>query len=239
MTRSAGTDPDSGRPNQPGHEPVATPNSVGSVRETYDRVAGEYAQKLFRELEGKPLDRELLQRFAARVKGRGPVCDVGCGPGQIARFLRDAGTDVSGLDLSPQMIAQARRLNPDIEFRIGNMLALDLPDGSLAGITAFYAIVNIPRASHPVVFGELLRVLEPEGLLLLAFHIGDQVLRPQELWGQPIAMEFYHLQLEPIRSLLVEAGFEITEIVERDPYPEVEFQSRRAYVFAQKPRESA
>jgi ubiquinone/menaquinone biosynthesis C-methylase UbiE len=239
MTRSAGTDPDSARRDEPGHEPAAKPNSVESVRENYDRVAGGYARSLFHELEGKPLDRELLLRFAAKVKGRGPVCDMGCGPGQIARFLGDAGANVSGLDLSPQMIAQARRLNPDIEFQTGNMLALDLPDSSLAGITAFYAIVNIPRESHAVVFRELFRVLQSEGLLLLAFHIGDQVLRPQELWGQRIAMEFYHLQLQPIQTSLVEAGFEIKDIVERDPYPDVEFQSRRAYVFARKPAESA
>lgn len=160
---------------------------------------------------------------------------MGCGPGHVARFLRDAGSSVWGLDLSSEMIAQARNLNPDIEFRTGNMLALDLADNSLAGITSFYAVVNVPWKSLPIAFGEMLRVLQPGGMLLLAFHIGDQILRPQELWGQPIAIEFYHLPLAPIRALLSDAGFEIVEVTEREPYPEVEFQSRRAYIFARKP----
>ena len=210
-------------------------NTVENVRENYDRIADEYARHIFRELEGKPIDRQLLTRFADRVQGRGSVCDMGCGPGHVAAFLREAGADVFGLDLSPQMVDLAQRLVPEVEFRTGNMLALELPDGSLAGITAFYAIVNIPMDSIPAVFAEMFRVLAPGGLLLLAFHIGDQVLRPQELWGQPVAMEFYHLPLEPIRGFLVQAGFEIADVVERDPYPDVEFQSRRAYIFARKP----
>lgn len=217
------------------HEKVVNPTLVEIVRENYDRVANQYARRLFDELNYKPLDRELLARFAAEVKGRGIVCDMGCGPGHVARFVRDAGANVFGLDLSARMVAEAQHLNPDIEFRTGNMLGLDLPNDSLVGITAFYAIVNIQRESLPEVFNELFRVLAPTGLLLIAFHIGEQVLRPQELWGQPIEMEFYHLPLELIHRLLVQAGFEIADVIERDPYPDVEFQSRRAYIFARKP----
>jgi len=92
-------------------------NTVLSIRESYDRIADEYALRIFNELQHKPIDRELLDRFAAEVAGRGAVCDMGCGPGHVARYLRDAGTSVFGLDLE---------------------------DRTLAGITAFYAIVNTP-----------------------------------------------------------------------------------------------
>ncbi|HWO38744.1 MAG TPA: class I SAM-dependent methyltransferase, partial [Candidatus Acidoferrum sp.] len=161
-----------------------------SIRESYDRIADEYAVRIFNELQHKPLDRELLNRFAAELAGRGVVCDMGCGPGHVARNLRDAGISVFGLDLSPQMIEQARRLNPDISFREGNMMELGLEDRTLAGITAFYAIVNMPKESLPLVFRELERVLQPGGLLLLAFHTGDEVLHEKELWGRPISLDF-------------------------------------------------
>jgi ubiquinone/menaquinone biosynthesis C-methylase UbiE len=210
-------------------------NNTKSIRESYDRVAGEYARRIFDELQHKPLDQKLLNRFAAEVGGRGQVCDMGCGPGHVARYLHEAGTTVFGLDLSPGMLDQARRLNPAIPFREGNMLALDLADETLAGIAAFYAIVNIPEESLPLVFREMHRVLQPGGLLLLAFHAGDEVLHENELWGQPISMDFLLLATSQIRGQLEAAGFAVEEIIEREPYPDVEYQSRRAYIFARKP----
>jgi SAM-dependent methyltransferase len=206
---------------------------IETIRSDYDRIADQYAQHIYHELDGKPLDREMLLRFANEVRGRGDVCDLGCGPGHVARFLRDAGVQVFGLDLSPQMLEQAQRLNPDIRFRYGNMLALDLPDHALAGIAAFYAIVNLRVESLPVAFREMARVLAPNGLLLLAFHIGDEVIRPAELWGRRISMEFYHFEPGTIERLVTQAGFAIEDVIERGPYaPEVEYQSRRAYILA-------
>jgi SAM-dependent methyltransferase len=205
-----------------------------SVRESYDRIAEEYTRRIADELQHKPLDRELLDRFVKQTRGRGDVCDMGCGPGHVARYLRDAGASVFGLDLSPGMLEQARKLNPDIPFREGNMLSLDIPDGTLAGVTAFYAIVNIPKQALPVVFLQIQRVLRSGGLLLLAFHIGDEVLHEDELWGQKISMDFLLFQPSEIRLDLEKAGFNIEEIVEREPYPDVEYPSRRAYILARK-----
>jgi SAM-dependent methyltransferase len=203
-----------------------------SIRESYDTLADEYALRLFHELEHKPLDRELLNRLAARVAGAGEVCDMGCGPGQAARYLRDAGAAVFGLDLSARMLEQARQLNPDIEFRVGDMLALELRDASLAGIAAFYSIVNIPRESLPRVFREMRRVLRPDGLLLLAFHTGDETLRVDELWSRKVSMDFFLLPIPAIQVDLEAAGFIVEESVERAPYPGVEHQTHRAYVLA-------
>jgi SAM-dependent methyltransferase len=211
-----------------------------AIEKSYDRVADEYARHIYTELQHKPLDRELLTRFAARVKSKGDVCDMGCGPGHVVRYLRDAGASVSGLDLSPRMIDEARRLNPDITFRQGNMLTLDLPDASLAGIAAFYAVVNLPKAFLPQVFREMARVLQPDGLLLLAFHAGQETLCPDALWDRPVSMNFYYFPPQAIARDLESASLIIEEIIEREPYaPEVEHQSRRAYIFARKPAAAA
>jgi len=206
-----------------------------AIQRNYDQIAAEYARHIFDELRHKPLDRELLDRFAAEIRGRGEMCDMGCGPGHVARYLRDAGLSVFGLDLSPGMLEQARKLNPDIPFRQGNMLCLDIPDGSLAGIAAFYATVNLPTESLPLAFRELARVLRPGGLLLLAFHAGDEIVHVDELWDQQVSMDFLFLQPPKIKLCLEAEGFVVEEIIEREPCPEVEYQSRRAYIFARKP----
>ncbi len=67
--------------------------------------------------------------------------------------------------------------------------------------------------------------------------MGDGVTGKDELWGHPISMDFFFYQPTEIRSHLEEAGFAIEDIFEREPYPpELEYQSRRAYIFARKPR---
>ena len=207
-----------------------------SIQQSYDAIATDYARRLFNELEHKPFDRAMLDRFADEVRGRGDVCDLGCGPGHVARYLRDANVAVFGLDLSPRMIEEARRLNPGIPFRKGDMLALPLADETLAGIVAFYAFVNLPLDLLPRVFREMARVLQPGAVLLLAFHIGDETLHEDELWGHAISMDFFLFPPAAIRQRLEEAGLHIEKSLERLPYPPaVEYQSRRAYIVARKP----
>jgi SAM-dependent methyltransferase len=207
------------------------------VQASYDVVADEYVRRIFEELEHKPLDRQLLNGFAAKTQAIGPVCDMGCGPGHVTRYLHERGLQIIGIDLSPVMVHHARRLNPEIEFRQGDMRSPDIDDGTLGGIVAFYSIIHIPRPDVVSVLGELKRVLRPGGLLLLAFHIGDDVLHMDDWWGQNVSLDFVFFRPEEMARFLESAGLVVLEIVERDPYPDVEHPSRRAYIFAEKPRE--
>src|ERR1700722_9497471 len=102
------------------------------VQSNYDRVANEYARHLYDELRHKPLDRQLLDRFIKGIRGQGLVCDLGCGPGQVARYLHERGVPVRGVDLSAGMLTQARELNFGIEFSQGDMRSLDVLDDSWA-----------------------------------------------------------------------------------------------------------
>jgi SAM-dependent methyltransferase len=206
------------------------------VRSSYDRVADQYVRHVYDELRHKPFDRQLLDKFADEVRGAGLACDLGCGPGQVARYLHERGVAACGVDLSTGMVERARELNPGIEFHQGDMTALDIPAGTWAGIAAFYAIVNLPPSEVKQALREMHRVLRPAGLLLLSFHIGEDVSHVEDLWGCAVSLDFYFFRTADIESYLRAAGFAIDETFERYPYePEVEYQSRRAYVFARKP----
>ena len=89
------------------------------LQNVYDRVADNYAEQFRNEMDKKPFDRKMLDWLAEKVGGSGVICDMGCGPGQIARYLRGRGMKVCGVDLSPEMVRQAQSLNPDILFRQG------------------------------------------------------------------------------------------------------------------------
>jgi SAM-dependent methyltransferase len=205
------------------------------TRESYDELAATYTERIFTELAGKPLDRHLLNRLAEDVRGHGLVADLGCGPGHVARYLHDQGVRMLGIDLSPRMIDSARQRSPDIVFRVGDMRALDLPDGALAGIVAFYSLIHIGEPEMRATLRELRRVLAPGGLLLVAFHIGEETVHRDELWGHPVSLDFRFLMPSPIVARLIEAGFAVLERVEREPYPEVEHPSRRCYLLARSP----
>jgi SAM-dependent methyltransferase len=216
-------------------EPMSELNQYfDDTQNGYSNVADEYAEKFFGELAYKPLDRDLLDRLARNVGALGPICDMGGGPGQIARYLKDHGADSLGVDLSPNMVEVARKLSPDISFFQGNMLALDLPGASWGGIAAFYSLIHIPRPLLPDALRELRRVLRPGGLLLMSYHVGEETVHLDEWWEKPVKLDFNFLQTSSVTDLLAKAGLVVEDVIERDPYPE-EHPSRRAYIFARKP----
>jgi len=210
------------------------------VRAFYDAVAAEYAEHFADELAGKPMDRALLQRFADDVRGAGPVYDMGCGPGgQTTAFLHALGVDVRGMDLSPAAVEEARRRHAEIAFETGDMLALPLADGAAAGIVAFYAIVHFSPGQLRTALGEMHRVMRPGAPLLIAFHVGDQVVHVDEMFGRQASVDFLFHPVEDVEAALDGAGFGELEAIVRDPYPDVEHPSRRAYVFARRPADPA
>lgn len=204
------------------------------VRDSYDSAAKAYAEHLATELVHKPLDRHLLNRFAEEARGRGLVADLGCGPGHVARYLQEQGVTVAGIDLSPEMVRVATGLHPGLELRVGDMNRLDLPDASLAGIVAFYAIVHFRPAELSTVFQEVHRVLMPGSLALLSFHVGDEVVHVDDLFGSPVSLDFrFHIPSAVIEALRC-AQLAVIEHVEREPYEGVEYPSRRCYLLARK-----
>ncbi len=206
------------------------------IRKSYDAVAREYADEIYGELAGKPFDREFLDRFAERVRSRGSVCDLGCGPAQIARYLRDRGVDAFGVDLSYGMLMQARRLNPDLQCVQTSMLALGLRSGQLAGAAAFYSIIHIPRSKVVEVLAEVRRVLRPGGLFLFTFHLGNEDSHHEEMLGRPVSLDIALFSTDEMCGYVKASDFTLEQVLERDPYsPDVEYQSRRGYILTSRP----
>lgn len=207
--------------------------SLNSVRVAYDISSKAYASKFANELDHKPLDRELLQQFAAIVGTKWPVLDVGCGPGHTTAYLTSLGLMVTGVDLSPSMIEIASRTFPQSKFEVGDFCSLAHESSSIAGILAFYCIVHLQPDQLVAAFTEMHRVLSNDGVLLLSFHVGSDVIHAENFLDTTAVLDFTFFQPEQIESALKTAGFAAVDACVREPY-DTEHPSRRCYVFAYK-----
>lgn len=102
---------------------------------------------------------------AAEVGAEKRVLDVATGPGYVAAKAAERGAATTGLDNSEAMLSVARRRNPAIEFRHGNVEALPFPDGSFDAVVGNFIMLHLGRPEQAT--AEFRRVLAPGGRLAL------------------------------------------------------------------------
>lgn len=171
--------------------------------------------------------------------GAGIVCDVGCGPGHVTRFLAERRSDVIGLDLSSSMIAIAREQNPNLVFEVGSMLALPVTDAGWAGIVSLYSIIHFTSKERVSAWAEFARAMRPGGWLLVAFHVdsaefGVGAVNHLTSWfGESVDLDGYFLDPDVLAAEITAAGFAVHARMERRANG-VEYPSRRCYFLAQR-----
>ena len=188
---------------------------VASTRAVYDFSAAEYASAVGTTVTTafeRPLDRAALDIFAddCAAIDQGQVLDIGCGVGRVTSYLHDRELNVSGIDLSPEMIAVARHAHPDLTFEVATMTALPSEDGSLAATVLWYSIIHTPPAALPDVWAELARVLAPDGRVLLGFQAGDNdEVRRDNAYGSSTTMTWHRHHIADVVSGVERAGFAV------------------------------
>ncbi|MET3367380.1 UNVERIFIED_CONTAM: ubiquinone/menaquinone biosynthesis C-methylase UbiE [Jeotgalibacillus campisalis] len=182
-----------------------------SIRAAYGARAAEYTRILGSVEDMHELDRQRIKRWASSIDGQ--LIDAGCGPGHWTNFLHQQGATVEGLDLVPEFIENARLRFPDVPFRLGSFRNLDVVDGSLKGVLAWYSLIHVPPDELPLALREIARALAQDGQLLVGFFEGSP--------GQPFphaVTTAYYWSVEQMAHLLSEAGFDVLEVETRqDP----------------------
>lgn len=194
-------------------DPSAPARYLDAVRASYDEVADDYVELVERNFPRDVLGRALLAAFAeqARAQALGPVADLGCGPGHVTAYLTALGVDMRGIDLSPRMIDLARSRFADIPFAVGSMTRLEIAEGSLGGIVAWFSTHHSPPEMLAEIYREFARTLAPGARLLLGTHVGNgEHARPTSGYGgHPVSYESFLLPPERIRGMLGAAGFAV------------------------------
>jgi ubiquinone/menaquinone biosynthesis C-methylase UbiE len=111
--------------------------------------------------------RDIPQIIANHVQGSRAV-DFGCGAGRSTRYLWHLGFSCTGVDISKDMIALARKIDPVGDYRLipdGNLSPL--PDENFDLVLSAFAFDNIPTMEKKVaLFREIARVLKPSGRMI-------------------------------------------------------------------------
>jgi ubiquinone/menaquinone biosynthesis C-methylase UbiE len=204
------------------------------VRSAYDIAADDYVAAFADDLARLPIDRSVLDVTADLLDRKHPVIDVGCGPGQIAKYLADRGIETIGIDLSPRMVFLAAQRMHHGRFVNGDMRAIPFRSQSLSGAVAFYSIQHLPRAALEGFLHEIRRVLIPDGLVVVATHLGH---------GEVYVDEFLGHQIDPVGGTLYEEAdlclalerhsFRVEQVRTRGPLAH-EHQSERVYLTARR-----
>ncbi len=210
---------------------------ISDIEKGYDLTSVAQAQATIDNLNQNPFEQQILEMFSAKFQPREDLlCDLGCGPGQVARYFHDRGFQIIGVDLSAGMLKEARKYHPGVRFLKANMKKLPFKTGELAGIIGFYSLCHIPRWEIPAVVAELKRTLRPSGLVLLAFHVGRGTYFRTESWGKAVSLQTTLLQNLEVQNYLTAAGFTVGGSTERAPEGSL---GPRGYIWAFAPDEKS
>ena len=206
------------------------------VRTSYDAVAAGYADHLVGELAKMPFENWLLDRVIAHAAGQ-PVVEVGSGPGHTTAHLVRGGADASGIDLSPAMVAEARRRFPGGAYEVGDLRRLGRPASASgwAAVLAWYSLVHLAPSELPDAVAALVRPLAADGWLVLGLHAGTEVRHIDEWFDQQVDLDFVLHDPASVVGIVESAGLVDVEWYLRGPISTRDETTQRLYVVGRKP----
>ncbi|WP_299267319.1 class I SAM-dependent methyltransferase [Halorientalis sp.] len=174
------------------------------VKTSWEALSETYART--RPTDGN--DVALLDELVELLPDDPRVLDVGCGDGQRTLANLD-GTDRVGLDFARSGLDMAAQNVPAARLLQGDMARLPVQDGTVDAVTAYHAVFHVPQSTHPEVYQEFARVLQPGGLFLTTVG-GSRYETVRRGWlGSDERMFFSTPGRDRTREQLRSAGFEI------------------------------
>jgi SAM-dependent methyltransferase len=188
---------------------LESPNALDPkqvVEQGYDRIAERHLEWIhdIRAEERARYTAVLLNRLPAGAE----VLDLGCGAGvpttrQLARRFR-----VTGVDISARQIAIARQGVPEAQFIHADITQLDFAPASFDAVSAFYAIIHVPRQEQRKLLRDIASWLRPGGLLVATMGAGSMKADyGKDFLGAP--MYWSSFDSETNRRLVEEAGLHV------------------------------
>ena len=127
----------------------------------FDKIARDYDR--LNRVMSLGLDRWWRRRAVRGLHGK--VLDVACGTGDMVVELQKHGCNVTGVDLSEEMMAIARQKAPEATYMLADAEQLPFSDGTFDAVTCAFGVRNFVHLEQGL--GEMLRVLKPGGTIVI------------------------------------------------------------------------
>lgn len=178
---------------------------------TWNKVARQYQDK-FMDLE---LYNDSYDLICTSVKKpHAKILEIGCGPGNISKYLLSKRPDFSilGIDIAPAMIELARINNPAARFAVSDSRNIDAIHEKFDGIVCGFVLPYLSQADTRKLIADCHHLLTEGGLLYLSFVEGDPAASGFRSAGSGGRCFFYFHHPDDIKTQLADNGFTVPEI---------------------------
>ncbi|SEA49246.1 Methyltransferase domain-containing protein [Desulfuromusa kysingii] len=198
---------------------------------SYNESAECFAAKF---MDFAPYKNKILhfqENYASHAKS---LIDLGCGPGNVSKIFFDQNPsyEITGFDLSEEMVNQAKQNVPNGQFYVGDLRSIDLQETYDIAIASF-CIVHLSNKETEKFIQNISKIINHNGYLYLSFMEGNKTQYEATCFSEK-EIYFNYFKRAVIIKLLEKAGFEIKEISEQNYKEDSGETTKDLFVFAQK-----
>lgn len=173
------------------------------IRDAYDLIADDYNRELWDDLQYS----EYIDKFLQYLTGS-EVLDIGCAIGSFTKYIADKGYKITGIDISPKMIENAKRRVSNAYFEVMDMLELDL-NKKYDGIMAINSTIHIEKKNMLDLFKSINGLLNEAGIFFIILQEGIGECEVEEPFDPNIKELVSYYQTDEVEDLFVRANFEV------------------------------
>jgi len=177
---------------------------IKKALDTYDKYAKIYADYTYPKLM-----QFQLNKFISLIPKKAKILDVGAGSGRDAHYFNDYGLDITSIDISDNMLKEAKKRVKGVNFIKMDMRNLEFEDNSFDGIWIMASLSDVERKESFDALKGFSRILKKDGIIYIAVKEGttEEIISKPQYNNSPRYYTFY-TQVE-LEDKLKKSGFSI------------------------------
>lgn len=152
------------------------------------------------------------------IKVNPSILEIGCGPGNITKYLLHKRPDfkIEAIDISPNMIALAKKNNPAAGFKVMDCRNIDTLETRFDAVIGGFCLPYLSQPDCLKLIKDLKNILAGNGIIYLSFVEGDNHWSGYQTGSSGDRTYFYYHHLDNLEKVLKENNFETVEVLHKN-----------------------